>query len=154
MRQVIYDTHTLIRGLIDPNEPYVGLLRLPEGWKLCLSDLILREALQVLLGTSRLSIVLDRLRQIPLAEAYQRASTGEVYPVPPDIEIEICTDPEDNKFLASALALDCDFLVTEVPELLDLERNKEWQEFKRTNSVRVEVLDPASFSRLVAEARP
>lgn len=153
MKQVVFDTQTLVRGLLDPRPPYGVLFHLPEGWKLCLSDTILQEALQVMLGQTCLSAQLARLKEIPLAEAYRRVSTGDLYPLPGDIEIEICSDPEDNKFLASALALDCDYLVTEVRELVDLEHNEEWQEFKRSNSVRVRVFDPAGFAALVeAEA--
>ena len=153
MKQVMYDTHTLVRGLIDPHDPYPALFRLPEGWKLCLSDVILQEALQILLGQSSLNRELTRLQEIPLSEAYRRVSTGDVYPVPGDVEIEICADPEDNKFLASALALDCDYLVTEVKDLMALEENTEWQQFKRTNSVRVQVLDPGAFARVLGSAR-
>jgi len=149
MKQVVYDTQTLVRGLLDPRHPYGVLFHLPEGWKLCLSDTILQEALQVMLGLTSLSKELTRLREIPLAEAYRRVSTGDLYPLPADVEIEICSDPEDNKFLASALALDCDYLVTEIPELVELEHNEEWQEFKRTNSVRVRVFDPHAFAKHV-----
>jgi predicted nucleic acid-binding protein len=154
MKQVMYDTLTLVRGLIDPSEPYPVLFHLPDGWKLCLSDLILQEALQILLGTSSLTRELPRLKEIALSEAYRRVSTGDVYPVPTDIEIEICADPEDNKFLAAALALDCDVLVTEVKELVELEENREWQQFKRTNSVRVQVLDPPGFARMLEREKP
>lgn len=149
MKQVVYDTQTLVRGLLDPRPPYGVLFHLPEGWKLCLSDAILQEALQVLLSQTSLAREITRLKEIALAEAYRRVSSGDLYPLPGDIEIEICQDPEDNKFLASALALDCDYLVTEIPELVDLEKNAEWQEFKRTNSVRVRVFDPQGFARLV-----
>ena len=149
MRQVVYDTQTLIRGLVDPRDPYSTLFFLPSEWKLCLSDVILREALETLLGPSGLQATIPRLSEISLAEAYGHLQSGNVYQVPGDIEIEICQDPHDNKFLASALAMDCDVLVTEIPELLDLERNSEWQEFKRTNSVRVAITDPESFVRMV-----
>src|SRR5579862_8071891 len=103
MTQVMYDTAALVKALICPQEPYPTLFRLPADIKLCLSDLILREALEVLLGNEGLAAKLPGLKQIPLAEAYRQVVSGAVYPVNGDVEIEICNDPEDNKYLAAAL---------------------------------------------------
>jgi len=150
VKQVVYDTHTFVRGLIDPREPYINLFRLPAEWRLCVSDVILREALEVLVSPAGLVGRFFGLSEISLAEAYRRVSRGEVYPVPADIEIEICEDPQDNKFLASALAMDCEYLVSQIPELLELERNREWLAFKQTNSVRVEVVDVQTFMGILS----
>jgi predicted nucleic acid-binding protein len=149
MKQVMYDTQAVVKGLICPQDPYPALFRLPAGWKLCLSDLILREALEILLGNATLASRLPALKDIPLAEAYRQVVNGDIYPVPEEVEIEICRDPADNKYLASALALDCDYLVTEVEDLLGLSGNDQWTSFKEQNSVRVEIVDPVRFAQLL-----
>lgn len=149
MRQVLYDTITLVRGLVDPRAPYPTLFNLPPDWKVCISDAILREVFDTLLSAPSLGKQLPSLAKVTAVEAYRRLGPQDVFPLPGEIEIEICTDPADNKFLASALAMDCDILVTGIPELLELQGNSEWRDFKAANSVRVEVMDAASFVALV-----
>jgi predicted nucleic acid-binding protein len=96
----------------------------------------LREAFPALggIGQDRLRCVLERATMRTVIEY--------------GVEIDICDDPQNNKFLAGAIALDCEILVTQVPELLSLEGNVNWQSFRATNAIRCRIHDVAAFAAM------
>ena len=73
---------------------------------------------------------------------------GEIPSLPASMRLNICSNDHDNKFLSSAIYLECDYLVTEVPDLLELEQKERWHAFRESNQVPLRIVDVATFTSL------
>lgn len=145
MKRVFFDTLVFLMGSLSKREPYTQLFRFPrERYELILSDSMFTEVLDVLRRSTSLTRLLPTVSQISLQDIFASLHS-EIPSLPSSMKLNICRDEGDNKFLASAIYLECDFLVTAVPDLLQLERKPKWQQFKEKNGVPVQILDPATF---------
>lgn len=150
MTRVIYDSTVFLNGLLNPHGAHPKLFELPADTELILSDTIAEEIFKVILQSVALHEVLPSLQHITLEEMSAFISEQNMVPLDEnhDIQIDICTEPNDNKFLIAALALECDYLVTAVPDLLSLEGNENWEAFRDSNNIRCRILDIATFTSM------
>ena len=116
--RVLFDTVVLVRGLINPGSRWGRLLfEQASSYTWIVSPSIVDEYLEVL---RRLRIV-RKYRDIEtrnLAAMLDLIATAVV--VQPASIPAICRDPEDDKFLAAAMAGSVRFIVTEDMDLLDI----------------------------------
>ena len=113
--RVILDTNVFISGVFFSGPPYQILNAWRSGkLKLILSPLIFEEYERI--GRS-LTIVFPRVDFVPflslaLKESELIADT--------ELEEQICSDPDDDKFIACAIASGCEFIVTGDKQLKDV----------------------------------
>jgi putative PIN family toxin of toxin-antitoxin system len=148
--RVIYDTTVFLSGLLNPHGKNPKLFELPSEVELILSDTVAEEIFKVVLQAASLREALPSLQSITLEEISAFINEQNMVPIDEnhDIQIDICAEAHDNKFLISALALECDLLVTAVPDLLALEGNQNWEEFKTSNNLNCRILDIDTFLSL------
>ncbi len=145
MKRVFFDTLTFLMGLMSPRSPYADLMNFPDDrYELILSDTMFTEVLDVLRRSTALNRLVPAVSAISLQDIFASLQS-EIPSLPASMKLNICRDEGDNKFLASAIYLECDYLVTAVPDLLQLERKPKWQQFKEKNGVPVEIIDVATF---------
>jgi putative PIN family toxin of toxin-antitoxin system len=117
--RVVFDTVVLVRGLIGPYSLWGQLLfDFSPAYELVVSADIVQEYLEVI-HRPRISRKFRPATGRDLAamlKIISKATTVEPSHVP-----MICRDPEDDKFLAVAIASQAAFIVTEDTDLLDLE---------------------------------
>jgi uncharacterized protein len=118
MLDVVFDTVVFVRALINPYGAWGRLVFDRVGYRLVLSEQILREIVEVLARPE----LRRKYRSVPtrdpaaLLALLGRARVVEVTTVP-----SISRDPKDDKFLATAVAARADYLVTEDQDLLVLQ---------------------------------
>lgn len=151
MKKVLYDTRVFVRGLIDPHPPYPGLFQLPEGYSLVMSDLVFSEVLDVLRRAEAVRKALPAVLSISLPDIFSNLDV-DIAAVPPSMTLNICKHRDDNKFLASAMYMECDLLVTDVQDLLALEGRQKWLDFKRNNGIGCRIVRVEEFLELVGRA--
>lgn len=145
MKRVFFDTLVFLMAALSPRDPYQRLFHFPEDqFELVLSDAMFTEVLDVLRRSNSLLRLIPAVGSISLQDIFASLHS-EIPSLPPSMKLNICTDEGDNKFLASAIYLECDYLITGVPDLLSLEQKPKWQQFKEKNQVPVQILDPATF---------
>ncbi|WP_431855795.1 putative toxin-antitoxin system toxin component, PIN family [Azospirillum sp.] len=121
-RRFVLDTNVLVSAALLPE----GGVRRYEPTRLCVeaargsgvllvSDSTLAELREVLLRPA-----FDRFKPRPDREAFLAAIAAEAERVEPAEEQRLCSDPDDDKFLAVALAGDADVLLTEDKAVLAL----------------------------------
>ncbi len=147
-RKIICDTETFLMGLLYAREPYDVLFDLPEGYTMLLSDVVFSEVLEVLRRSTAVKEALPAASEVSLPQIFN-ALDMEVVSIPSTSSLKICSDPGDNKFLASAIYLECDYLVTAVEELLRLEKNPKWLEFKRKHGIDCSIVSMEELRRIV-----
>ncbi len=148
MKRVFYDTSVFLLGLLSAEAPFDRLFRLdPSRFELVLSDAMFTEVLDVVRRSATFQRTLPSVTGISLQDVFS-CLQAEVPSLPASMRLNICAEEHDNKFLSSAMYLECDYLVTQVPDLLELESKAKWLEFKRKNGVSVEVVDVAHFAAL------
>jgi len=146
MKRVFFDTLVFLMGVLSPRRPYQHLFHFPQDrYELVLSDTMFTEVLDVLRRSTTLGRLLPAVGQISLQDIFA-SLTCEIPSLPSSMKLNICRDEGDNKFLASAIYLECDYLVTAVPDLLQLEKKPKWQQFKEKNGVPVRILDVPTFT--------
>lgn len=146
MKRVFFDTPVFMMGVLSPRKPYADLFRFPQDqFELILSDTMFTEVLDVLRRSTALGRLLPAVANVSLQDIFASLHS-EIPSLPANMKLHICRDEEDNKFLASAIYLECDYLVTAVPDLLQLERKSKWQQFKGKNGVPVQILDVPTFT--------
>jgi putative PIN family toxin of toxin-antitoxin system len=145
VKRIFFDTLVFLMGSLSSREPYSKLFRFPrDRFELILSDSMFTEVLDVLRRSTSLTRLLPTVSQISLQDIFASLHS-EIPSLPSSMKLNICRDEGDNKFLASAIYLECDLLVTAVPDLLQLEKKPKWQQFREKNGVPVRIVDPASF---------
>jgi putative PIN family toxin of toxin-antitoxin system len=146
MRRVFFDTLTFMMALTSPRAPYSQLLMFPtDQYELILSDTMFTEVLDVLRRSTALGRLVPAVSAISLQDIFA-CLQSEIPSLPASMKLNICRDEGDNKFLASAIYLECDLLVTAVPDLLQLEKKPKWQQFKEKNGVPVQIIDAGTFT--------
>lgn len=121
-RRFVLDTNVLVSAALLPE----GGVRRYEPTRLCVeaarrdgvllvSDSTLAELREVLLRPA-----FDRLKPRADREAFLAAVAAQAERVEPAEEQHLCSDPDDDKFLAVALAGDADVLLTEDKAVLAL----------------------------------
>lgn len=146
--RVFFDSRTFLAGLLCHQAPHRDLFMMPtDRFTLVLSDAMFTEVLDVLRRSTTFMRALPDGSQISLKDIFAHMQ-GEIPNLPDSMALTVCQDPHDNKFLSSAIYLECDYLVTEVPDLLGLESKDKWREFREKNGVPVKILDVASFVAL------
>lgn len=143
VRRFVLDTNVLVSAALLPE----GGVRRYEPTRLCVeaarrdgvllvSDATLAELRAVLLRPA-----FDRFKPRAEREAFLAAIAAEAEPVAPAEAVRLCSDPDDDMFLAVALAGNADVLLTEDKAVLAL----------RTVG-RTRILRPIAFARQI-EAR-
>lgn len=138
IRRFVLDTNVLVSAALLPED---GISRyeptrlcveaVRQGGVLLASDATLAELREVLLRPA-----FDRHKPRGAREAFLTAIMAQVLRVEPAADVRLCSDPDDDMFLAVALAGGADLLLTEDKALLAL----------RTVG-RTRILRPIAFAR-------
>jgi uncharacterized protein len=116
--RVVLDAVVLVRGLINPSGRWGQLVFAQAGsYEWVVSPAIVDEYLDVL----RRPELIRKYREVPsrnLPWVLAQIATAKM--VEPDETPSVCRDPEDDKFLAAALAGGATYIVSEDRDLLDL----------------------------------
>ncbi|MFO7272921.1 MAG: putative toxin-antitoxin system toxin component, PIN family [Sphaerobacter thermophilus] len=120
--RVVFDTVVFVRGLINPHGRWGELLfEHADRYVLILSPAIAEEILSVL-RRPELTRKFRSLSNIGVADVLTLLAQADV--VQPAETLAICHDPNDDKFLAAAVAGNADYLVSEDADLLVLGENQ------------------------------
>lgn len=129
MLKVVFDTVVFVRGLINPYGKWGQLVFSHyHSYQLFVSEPIVTEILEVLCRpelTKKFS-TLEKLDITDVIDILGKASVVEIPVIP-----KVSRDPKDDKFLATAITAEVDYLVTEDKDLLVL---KEYQGVKIVNA--------------------
>ena len=142
--KVFYDTEVFLSALLLRTYPYGSLFDEKLGVDLAMSDQVFSEILDVIRRAQAIRKTLPSMDGISLPDIFNSFNV-EITRIPPSMTLSICKDPADNKFLASAMYLECHYLVTEVTDLLALEENRKWIDFKEANGVKCRIIDPSAY---------
>ncbi len=118
MLRVVFDTVIFVRALLNPKSRCGRLLfQYFDRYKIIVSQATVRELLQVIerseiIAKYKSVASLDRQRMIDLLA---QAETVELTTIP-----AVVRDPKDDIFVATAIAGDADYLVSEDKDLLTL----------------------------------
>ncbi|HYG86413.1 MAG TPA: putative toxin-antitoxin system toxin component, PIN family [Azospirillum sp.] len=121
-RRFVLDTNVLVGAALLPK----GGVRRYEPTRLCVETamldgvLLVSEATLAELREVLLRPAFDRHKARTEREAFLSAVEAEAERVEPAEEVRLCSDPDDDKFLAVALAGKADVLLTEDKALLAL----------------------------------
>ena len=135
---VVIDTVVFVRSLLNPHSaPGRVIFAHTDEYRLILSAPIVREILEVLQRpeiTSKIQFVagMDTRRVLDLLS---QAEIVELSSIP-----QVSRDPKDDKFLATAVAGEADYVISEDRDLLDL---GEYQGIK--------IVDVATFLKILNE---
>ena len=135
---VVIDTVVFVRSLLNPHSaPGRVIFAHADEYRLILSAPIVREILEVLQRpeiTSKIRFVagMDTRRVLDLLS---QAEIVELSSIP-----QVSRDPKDDKFLATAVAGEADYVISEDRDLLDL---GEYQGIK--------IVDVATFLKILNE---
>jgi putative PIN family toxin of toxin-antitoxin system len=135
---VVIDTVVFVRSLLNPHSaPGRVIFAHADEYRLILSAPIVREILEVLQRpeiTSKIQFVagMDTRRVLDLLS---QAEIVELSSIP-----QVSRDPKDDKFLATAVAGEADYVISEDRDLLDL---GEYQGIK--------IVDVATFLKILNE---
>ena len=146
--KVFFDTEVFLCGLLLSEAPYSHLFAKDLGVELAMSDQVFSEILDVVRRSQTLRKTLPTMSTISLPDIFNSFEV-EIARIPPSMTLNICKDPGDNEYLASAMYLECDYLVTEVNDLLSLENNAKWDAFRKANGVKCRILSPDEFLAIV-----
>ena len=118
MRSAVLDTNVLLQAVGRPQSLCARILRWLDRFEICASADTIAEFEEVGRGASvrRKLTWLTSTRTAAIVEVLSVAR----YVASPQ-PVEVCRDPDDDKFLACALAAKADYLVTEDQDLLDLD---------------------------------
>jgi putative PIN family toxin of toxin-antitoxin system len=147
--KVFLDTEVFLLALLSAEGDYRSLMSEGLGLELAMSDQVFSEILDVIRRSQVLRRELPSISSISLPDIFN-AFNVEITRIPPSMTLNICKDPADNKYLASAMYLECDFLLTEVADLLALETNQKFGDFRAANGVKCRIISPTAF---LAEVR-
>lgn len=129
-RKIVIDTGTLVsatlrRGTV-PNRAY---LKAMAGYQVCVSDYTLDELERVLRREK-----FDRYLPLPLRLEFLRTYQTRTTRHEVTLQVIDCRDPKDNPFLALALTVQAEIILTSDPDLYSL------------NPYRgIQILKPAEF---------
>jgi len=134
--RVVIDTNVFISSFFGGNPRKVISLWRDQKIKLCLSQPIVEEYARVL------HRLLDDTRQVDnvlklFAEGYNLVFTSKT----PTLDI-VKKDPDDNKFIECAVALDCDVVISGDKHLRDIKKY-----------MRISILSPKEFIERFARKR-
>lgn len=120
MPRVVFDTVVFVRCLINPRGIWGRLVfEYAKAYRLVVSEPVLVEILEVI----RRPEISDKFRSsagLNVREVLAILADAEV--VDAGAIVRVSRDPEDDKFLATALAAGADYLVSEDGDLLDIGR--------------------------------
>ena len=142
--KVFLDTEVFLMALLSADNDYISLMSEKLGLDLAMSDQVFSEILDVIRRSEVLTRELPSISSVALPAIFNNFNI-EITRIPPSMTLNICKDPADNKYLASAMYLECDFLLTEVGDLLALETNDKWDGFRKANGVKCKIVDTKSF---------
>ena len=135
---VVIDTVVFVRSLLNPHSaPGKVIFAHADEYRLILSAPIVREILEVLQRpeiTSKIQFVagMDTRRVLDLLS---QAEIVELSSIP-----QVSRDPKDDKFLATAVAGEADYVISEDRDLLDL------GEYRG-----IKIVDVATFLKILNE---
>ena len=149
--KVFFDTKVFLCGLLLSSPRYSSLFSKEPSVELAMSDQVFSEILDVVRRSQSLRKTLPEIGKISLPDIFNGFDV-EIARIPPSMTLNICKDPGDNKYLASSMYLECDFLVTEVDDLLRLEHNAKWDAFRKANGVKCKIVSPMDFIQEKSQA--
>jgi putative PIN family toxin of toxin-antitoxin system len=138
---VVLDTVVFVRALINPKGRWGRLLfGHADKYVIVLSPEIVKEILEVInrpelhrrfpemAELPRLDLVLSKLEEADVVEPLER--------------LEVCRDPQDNKFFECAVAARADYIVSEDRDILDV---GEYRGIRMVSATEfLEILSPSS----------
>lgn len=136
--RVVIDTVVFVRSLLNPHSRSGRLIFAhADEYRLILSAYIVREILEVLQRPEisrkiRFIAEMDTRRVLDILSQAELVEVAEVSPV--------SRDPKDDKFLATAVLGQADYVVSEDRDLLDLREHQG-----------IEIVDVAAFLKLLTE---
>lgn len=143
--RVFFDTLTFVAGLVASQAPHARIFDFPsDRFQLLVSDAMFTEVLDVVRRSTTFARLYPAASKISLQDIFATMDS-EIPSLPPSMKLNICKEEADNKFLSSAIYLECDWLVTGVPDLLQLESRPKWLQFKEKNGVPLRIIDAARF---------
>ena len=114
MKKVVIDTNVLVSGIFWKGTPYLVIKSWADGrFKLVISPEILKEYQRVLVEVSKKHPGVDIGPVLEIIEL-----NGEMVKTKP--MKGVCSDPDDDKFIAAAIASVSDFIVSGDKALLDV----------------------------------
>ncbi len=139
--RVVLDTVVFVRALINPKGRWGRLLfGHADKYVIVLSPEIVKEILEVInrpelhrrfpemAELPRLDLVLSKLEEADVVEPLER--------------LEVCRDPQDNKFFECAVAARADYIVSEDRDILDV---GEYRGIRMVSATEfLEILSPSS----------
>jgi putative PIN family toxin of toxin-antitoxin system len=116
--RAVFDTVVLVRALINPHGRWGRLLfELNDLYILALSPEIIVEIVDVL-HRSSLRHRLPQVDEIAVGRALTIIGEAEVVELRE--RLDVCRDPNDNKFFECAVAAGADYIVSEDRDILDV----------------------------------
>jgi putative PIN family toxin of toxin-antitoxin system len=118
--RVVLDTVVFVRALINPKGRWGRLLfEHPDKYVIVLSPEIVKEILDVI-NRPDLHRRFPEMAEMPrMRLVLSQIEEAEV--VEPRKRLEVCRDPNDNKFFECAVAADADYIVSEDNDILAVE---------------------------------
>jgi putative PIN family toxin of toxin-antitoxin system len=136
---IVIDTVVFVRSLLNPHSaPGKLIFTHADEYRLILSAPIIREILEVL-QRPEITRKIRFVAGMDIKRVLDLLSQAELVELPADIP-QVSRDPKDDKFLATAILGEADYVISEDRDLLDLE---EYQGIK--------VVDIATFLKLLNE---
>lgn len=117
--RVVLDTVVFVRALINPKGRWGHLLfEHADEYAIVISPEIVKEILDVI-NRPELHRRFPEMAELPrMALVLSRLEEAEV--VEPRDRLEVCRDPNDNKFFECAVAAGADYIVSEDKDILDV----------------------------------
>ncbi len=118
MLKVVFDTVVFVRTLLNPHN-YCGrtVFERASDYRLFISRPVVQEILEVL-HRAELTTKFRELARFDLASVIDLLGQAEVVGIP--TVSSVSRDPQDDIFVATAVAAQADYLVSEDKDLLDL----------------------------------
>jgi len=142
--KAFFDTEILLSGLLCSQAPFNAIFDRRLQYDLAISDKVFQEVLDILRRSQSLKETLPSTAEVSLPDIFNSFEV-EISRIPPSMTIEFCQDPGNDKFLAGAVYLYCDYLVTAVPDLLAFEESPNWQQFRTSNGLTTRIVDAETF---------
>lgn len=116
--RVVIDTVVFVRALMNPTSTWGALLDRAPEFTILTTDDLLRELLRVV-TRRELQERLTRLSDLPPLDRAIAYLSSAVF-VQDHAPVEVCRDPDDDKFFACAVAGSADYIVSEDEDILTI----------------------------------
>ena len=135
MLKAVLDTNTLVSAFFWRGNEYRLFKKIEEGKiKLFLSKEIVDEVEDVI-NREKFKDIIEKTNQRP-DEIIQKIISVSHIVIGPKLNIRICRDPKDNKFIECGINANVDYIVSGDKDLLDLKMYKNINIIKTSNMLK------------------